>query len=153
MKIAVGWDHRGRGFREVVERIVRSAGHEFMNMGGESDDPSDDYPDFAVQVGEVVARGECERGVLICGSGIGMAMAANKVRGVRAAAVYDEESARLSRAHNDANVICIGETLARDGELMERIINLWLTTGHEGGRHARRVRKIMEYERRDPGGV
>ena len=149
MKVAAGWDHRGRKFRETVERVVRELGHEFADMGAQTD-ISSDYPDFAVQVGESVGRGEFDRGVLICGTGIGMSIAANKVAGVRAAAVHDEESARLSRAHNDSNVLCIGQAIAETPAL-EKIVKVWLNTKHDGGRHARRVNKIMEYERRKLG--
>ena len=121
-------------------------GHQLVDLGAQSDESSD-YPDFAVQVGEAVSRGECDRGILICGTGIGMAIAANKVRGIRAATVWDKESARLSRAHNDANVLCISEDLA-GGPLLEPVLDMWLTTAHEGGRHARRLNKIAAYEER-----
>ena len=151
MKVAIGWDHRGRSFRRVVEGAVQAAGHESVRMGPEQDSPEDDYPDYAIQVGEAVGRGKCERGVLVCGSGIGMAIAANKVLGVRAAVADDEESARLSRTHNDVNVLCIGEKLAADGPRAEKIIRLWLEIPRDGGRHARRVQKIVEYERRTCG--
>ena len=146
MRIAAGWDHRGRQFRERLERLVGRMGHEFVDMGAPSE-ASADYPDYAFAVAEAVSRGECDRGILICGTGIGVSMAANKVRGIRAAVVHDEETARLSRAHNDANVLCLGGATA-GGPLLEAIIRTWLTTAHDGGRHARRVQKIMDYERR-----
>lgn len=147
MKVAVGWDHRGWSFRKTIERVVKSCGHEFVSMGEETEDATDDYPDFAVRVGEAVAAGDCDRGVLLCGSGIGMAIAANKVVGVRAALVHDEDSARMSRSHNDANVVCLDECAAGDEQLLKAIIGVWLSTEAEGGRHARRVKKIMDYER------
>ncbi len=144
MKIAGGWDHRGRKFRDRLSRALVALGHELAPMGAETD-ASSDYPDFAFRVGEAVSRGECERGILICGTGNGMCIAANKVRGVRAAVAWDLESARLSRAHNDANVLCLGEQVASSGALTS-LLDVWLSTPAEGGRHARRVGKIMAHE-------
>jgi len=146
MKIAAGWDHRGRRYREKLERAIRLLGHEFLPMGATTDAPSD-YPDFAFRVAEAVSRGEADRGVLICGTGIGMSMAADKVPGIRAAVVSDERTAVVSRSHNDTNVLCLGEDTSR-GPLLEPIIKIWLETPFEGGRHARRVNKIVDYERR-----
>ena len=151
MKIAAGWDHRGREFREKLERAIRLLGHEFLPMGATTDAPSDDYPDFAFRVAEAVSRGAADRGVLICGTGIGMSIAANKVAGIRAGVVCDEKSAAVSRSHNDTNVLCLGEDTAR-GPLLEPILKIWLQTPFEGGRHERRVDKIMEYERRRSAG-
>lgn len=145
MKIATGWDHRGRKFWPHVAALLRTLGHEPVDMGAQTDESSD-YPDFAFRVAEAVQRGEVDRGLLICGTGIGMAIAANKVRGVRAAVVHDEITARASRAHNDSNVLCLGETTA-DGPALEPILKLWLTVPFEGGRHERRVNKIICYER------
>ena len=150
MKIAVGWDHRGRRFKTTVEPPLQSAGYDVVDMGARTEESSD-YPDFAFRVAESVSRGECARGLLICGTGIGMAIAANKVRGIRAAVVHDEETAAVSRSHNDSNVLCIGEKVA-EGPLLEPILKIWLTTPFEGGRHARRVNKIVEYEGRGPEG-
>jgi len=150
MKIACGWDHRGRRFADALKRRVTALGHEFVPMGATSDESSD-YPDYALRVAEAVGQGKCERGVLVCGTGNGMAIAANKVRGVRAAVVWNVESARLSRAHNDANVLSIGEEVMA-GPDFDAIVTTWLTTPHEGGRHERRVNKIRDYERRSlPG--
>jgi ribose 5-phosphate isomerase B len=104
-----------------------------------------DYPDFAFQVGEAIGRGDVERGILICGTGIGMSIAANKVPGVRAAVCHDSISAEMSRRHNDANVLCVSADLLGE-ELIERMIRIWLQTAFEGGRHARRVEKIARYE-------
>ncbi len=144
MKVAAGWDHRGRQFHRRLERVLEKLGHELLDMGCDSDDPSD-YPDSAFRVANAVARGECARGVLICGTGMGMSIAANKVDGVRAALVYDEETARVSRTHNNANVLCLGESTA-DSPLFEPIIGLWFNSTFEGGRHKRRVDKITRYE-------
>jgi len=146
MKVAAGWDHRGWVLREKLERAVRLLGHEFVAMGATSQESSD-YPDFAFRVAEAVSRGEADRGVLVCGTGIGMSIAANKVAGIRAGAVYDERTARVSRSHNDTNVLCLGEDTVQ-GPLLDAILRVWLTTPAEAGRHERRVSKIMEYERR-----
>ena len=149
MKIATGWDHRGRRFRPMLEKLLAKLGHELVDLGATSD-VSSDYPDFAFRVGEAVSRGEADRGLLVCGTGIGMCIAANKVKGVRAGLAYDEGTAKYSRAHNDANVLCVGEQTA-DGPMLEKILSIWLTTPFEGDRHSRRVDKIMEYERRHGG--
>ena len=144
MRIAGGWDHHGRMFKSRIESILSGLGHELVDMGTRSDESSD-YPDYAIQVGEAVSTGKCDRGILVCGTGIGMSIAANKVKGVRAAVVHDEETARLSRGHNDANVLCLAEdAVAAEG--LDEILRIWLTTPHEGGRHARRVGKIIDYE-------
>jgi len=145
MKIAAGWDHRGYAFRQQVKQVLNDLGHEIIDLGAKSDESSD-YPDFAAKVGEAVRRGEAERGVLVCGSGIGMSIAANKVEGIRAAAVCDEASAHVSRAHNDANVLCLGEDVA-GGPALATILKTWLSTDFEGGRHARRVNKIRAYDK------
>lgn len=146
MKIAGGWDHRGRRFRAEVERVLAHLGHQLIDMGARTDESSD-YPDFGFRVGEAVARGEVDRGLLICGTGIGMSIAANKVPGVRAGVVGDVATARVSRAHNDTNVLCIGEDAAAGPDL-EEILRTWLTTPFDGGRHERRVKKIMDYDAR-----
>jgi len=148
MKVAVGWDHRGRRFRSDIERILGGLGHQVIDMGARTDESSD-YPDFALRVAEATSSGQADRGVLICGTGIGMGIAANKVRGIRAAVVHDEATARASRAHNDANVLCLGEETAA-GPLLEKILTTWFTTPFDGGRHERRVKKIMDYENHRP---
>ena len=144
MKVACGWDHRGRRFRQVVEEMVKEMGHEFVDLGAQTDESSD-YPDFAFRVGEAVREGGVDRGVLVCGTGIGMSIAANKVAGVRAAVVHDEATARLSREHNDANVLCLSGDLVGQ-TMMRKIVETWLTTEFEAGRHQRRVRKIQAIE-------
>lgn len=144
MKLAVGADHRGT---EAVSRILqhlRDLGHE-VDVLTQLDASCIDYPDSAWQVGKAVADGRVDRGVLICGTGIGMSMAANKVPGVRAALVHDELTAEMSRAHNDANVLCVPADLVGQ-KLIERIVDIWLSAEFVGGRHARRVRKIAAIE-------
>jgi len=144
MKVALGGDHRAVAYKEIAKDTLRTLGCEPVDFGTNSE-ASVDYPDFAVPVARSVANGECERGVLICGTGIGMSMAANKVKGIRAAVVHDEETAALSRQHNDANVLCVGSMVVEEA-LLKRILRTWMTTGFEGGRHERRVRKVMEAE-------
>lgn len=142
IRIAIGADHAGYRAKEALKAALRRLGHAVVDVGTDSD-ASTDYPDYARKVAELVSRGEADRGVLICGTGIGMSIAANRVRGIRAAVVTGEETARLSRAHNDANVFCAGARVT-DPETLERALRLWLETPFEGGRHARRVAKIDE---------
>jgi len=149
MRIACGWDHRGRRFRDAVQKMLAQMGHEFVDMGAQTDESSD-YPDFAVRVAEAVRDGKVDRGVLCCGTGIGMSIAANKVEGIRAAVVHDEDTARLSRSHNNANVLCVGER-TMEGADFGKLLRIWLTTEFEGGRHARRVDKITAYDERRGG--
>ncbi len=145
MKIACGWDHRGRRFAGRLRDILEKEGHDFIDMGAATRERVD-YPDYAFQVAETVAAGEADGGILVCGTGIGMAIAANKVTGVRAAVVHDVETSRLSRAHNDSNVLCLSETTAAS-PLLETIVQTWLDTPSDGGRHAARIEKIMRYDR------
>jgi ribose 5-phosphate isomerase B len=145
MKIAMGSDHRGFQTKERLKNALVNQGHDVRDCGAESAD-SADYPDYALPVCLMVARGEVERGVLLCGTGIGMTMAANKVGGIRAALCHDELTAEMSRRHNDANVLCLPADLLGE-ELIRRMVDVWLGTPFEGGRHARRVAKVMEVER------
>ncbi len=146
MRIALGADHAGVALKADIKRLLLERGVDLIDLGTDSTDPVD-YPDVAVRVGTEVAAGTVDRGILLCGSGIGMAMAANKVPGIRAAPVVDEESARLSREHNDANVLAIGaRTTAFD--LARRIVVLFLETPFGGGRHQRRVDKINALDSR-----
>ena len=145
MKIAVGNDHRGVGVKQRMMSVMAELGHEVLDLGT-SGQASVDYPDFAFAVAEAVGRGETERGVLICATGHGMCIAANKVTGVRAANCRDLIDAELSRRHNDANVMCISADLIGE-ELIEKMLRTWLSTDFEGGRHARRVEKIVGYEK------
>lgn len=144
MKIAIGSDHRGVEVKRRLVALLQQMGHEVIDTGPEGHD-SVDYPDFAFQVAQAVRLGQVDRGILICGSGIGMCIAANKVPGVRAAPCHDSITAEMSRRHNDANVLCLSADLLGE-ELIERMIKIWLTTDFEGGRHARRVEKITRFE-------
>jgi len=146
MRIALGADHAGFPLKETIKKELERAGHEIEDWGTSSE-ASVDYPDYARQVAERVARQEVDRGILVCGTGIGMAITANKVPGVRAANVSDEFNARLSRQHNDANVLTLGAGLVGPA-LARQITQAWLETDFGGSRHARRVEKIMAIERR-----
>jgi RpiB/LacA/LacB family sugar-phosphate isomerase len=145
MRIALGSDHRGDAAIQALAAALRKAGHDAVIVF-QCNGQSCDYPDSAYRVAKAVADGEFDRGILMCGSGIGVSIAANKVNGVRAALVSDELHARLSRSHNDANVLCMGAdtTGAKD---MTSIALAWLNAEFEGGRHARRVAKIAAIER------
>ncbi len=145
MRVALGADHAGYELKEQVKRLLADLGIPYEDFGTISND-SVDYPDFAVQVGRGVGSGQFDRGILVCGSGIGMAMAANKVPGVRAASVGDLESARLSREHNDANVLAVGARITPPGLALE-IVRTFLDTPFAGGRHQRRVDKINGLDR------
>ncbi len=145
MNIAIGADHRGVQAAITIAEALEREGHTVEVAGGGSDEPCD-YPDRAYQVGTLIASGRADRGVLICGTGIGMSMAANKVAGVRAALVYDELTAQLARSHNDANVMCLSADLLGI-RLIEKIVERFITTEFEGGRHARRVEKLSIIER------
>lgn len=140
MRIAIGADHAGVALKEQVKQMLASRGIEFDDVGTLTTE-SVDYPDFAAAVGRKVASGEYDRGILTCGSGIGMAIAANKVPGIRAASIQDEQSARLSREHNDINVLALGERQT-DPATARRIVELFLDTPFAGGRHQGRVDKI-----------
>lgn len=145
MKIAIGSDHRGFEAKERIRALLQGLGVEIVDHGTH-EKRACDYPDAGLSVAQAVSRGEVDRGVLLCGSGIGMSITANKVRGVRAALCHDELTAQMARRHNDANVLCLPADLVGDA-LMQSIVRMWLTTEFEGGRHARRVEKILAYER------
>jgi len=144
MKIALGADHAGFELKEQLKQHLLSAGVQVDDRGTNSND-SVDYPDFARAVGEGVVAKEADFGILVCGSGIGMSIAANKVPGIRAANVTSAEAARLSREHNDANVLALGARLL-DPSIATRIVDVWLATAFAGGRHQRRVEKILQIE-------
>src|SRR5438034_736058 len=148
MKIAIGSDHRGFEVKRRICSLVERLGHEVLDVGAPSNE-SVDYPDFAIQVARAVSEGRVERGILICGTSIGMCIAANKVKGVRAAPCHDSITAEMSRRHNDANVLCLSADLLGE-ELIGRMVRLWLETEFEGGRHARRVEKITRFETEQP---
>ncbi len=147
MRIAIGSDHRGYQSKEKIKALLISKGHEVKDFGTESP-ASCDYPDAAYPTCRAVVNRECDLGILLCGSGIGMSMSANKVRGIRAALCHDELTAEMSRRHNDANILCLPADLIGD-ELIRRIVEVWLKSTFEGGRHERRVRKMAEYEARE----
>ena len=140
MRIAVASDHAGYLYKTLLATHLSQAGHEVVDFGAHSEEPAD-YPDFIRPAAEAVARGECERGIVLGGSGNGEAMAANRVKGVRCAVCWSQESARLARAHNDANMIALGRRLLSEREAIA-IVTTWLTVDFEGGRHARRIAKL-----------
>jgi ribose 5-phosphate isomerase B len=142
VKIAIGSDHAGFELKGKVRRHLEAAGHDVEDMGVDSDQAAD-YPVYAHRVGKAVAQGHADRGVVMCGSGMGVCIAANKVHGVRATLAWNEENAHLARAHNDSNVLCLGGR-TMDQELALRVLDVWLETPFEGGRHARRVRMLEE---------
>jgi ribose 5-phosphate isomerase B len=144
MRIAIGADHAGVHLKQEVRRLLDERGIAYSDFGTNAVD-SVDYPDFAAAVAAEVAHGRADFGVLVCGSGIGMAIAANKIAGVRAASVVDEESARLSRSHNNANVLALGERLTPP-DRARQIVNVFLDTPFAGGRHQRRLDKIAALE-------
>ena len=143
MHIAIGCDHRGLNLKQFIIELVTEAGHSYEDFGSYTTD-SVDYPDIAKKVAGVVAAGYFERGILICDTGIGMSIAANKVRGVRAALCHDAFSACRARQHNDANVLCLG--VRQEQDIVREIVEAFLTTEFEGGRHQRRLNKIKAME-------
>ena len=145
MRIALASDHAGYAEKERLKRLLEELSVEFDDLGTVSEE-SVDYPDYARKVAEQVAQGRVEQGVLVCGSGTGMAITANKVPGVRAAVAWSEETARLARQHNDANVLALGARTTPHGEI-PKIVRAWFATEFEGGRHAARVEKICEVEK------
>ena len=145
MKIAVGNDHRGVAVKQRLLGLLGDLGHEVADFGA-AGSGSADYPDSAILVGEAVGTGRADRGLLVCATGHGMCIAANKVEGVRAANCRDMVDAEFSRRHNDANVICLSADLIGE-ELVDKIVRTWLTTEFEAGRHARRLEKIAAYEK------
>ena len=149
MKIVVGSDHRGYKAKEVIKTIVTQLGHECLDVGTDSSDPVD-YPDYAYLAATAVAKNEADRAILICGTGIGTSITANKVKGIKAALCHDELSAQISRDHNDANVLCVSGDLIGD-VLMRKMVEVWLSTEFSGGRHQRRINKITAIEEgKDP---
>ena len=143
MKIAVAADHAGFEYKDQIARILRDKGCEVLDFGTHDATPVD-YPQYGYAVGEAVASGQAERGVLVCGSSLGIAIAANKVPGIRCAAVFEPYSAELSRRHNDANVLALSERLT-GWEMVERLVRIFLDTPFDGGRHAHRIAKLDEF--------
>jgi ribose 5-phosphate isomerase B len=145
MNIAIGADHAGFVLKQEVAENLRQGGHTVIDQGTDST-ASADYPDYAAAVGRAVAGGMAERGILVCGTGVGMAIAANKIHGVRAALALNPEEVRLTRQHNDANVLALSAKYTTAGSA-NQFVKLFLETAFEGGRHERRVSKIMQLER------
>ena len=144
MRIALGCDHRGLKLKQAIMKFLAESGHDYEDFGCYSSDPVD-YPDIAKQVGEAVVSGGFDQGILICGSGIGMSIAANKIRGVRAALCCNAFSAERARRHNDANILCLGEDTIEQASALD-IVEIYLSTTFEGGRHLRRLEKIRNLE-------
>lgn len=145
MKVAIASDHGGVNIREEIKQLMDEIGIQYDDFGCECE-TSVDYPDFALPVAQKVANGEYDRGILICGTGIGMSIAANKVNGIRCALVHDVFSAKATRQHNDSNMLAMGERVIGPG-LAREIAMVWLETEFEGGRHANRIGKISDYEK------
>ena len=147
MRVAIGSDHAGFGLKQSIKALLDRLGVPCEDVGTFSASPAD-YPDLAEEVARAVVAGRADRGILVCGTGIGMGIAANKVPGIRAAVVWDETSAALGRAHNDANIMAIGGRTTAAGDV-EGIVRAFLSTEYEGGRHDARLAKIAHFERRD----
>ncbi|WP_280770508.1 ribose 5-phosphate isomerase B [Salipaludibacillus daqingensis] len=144
MKIAIGSDHAGYALKGEIVKVIEELGHEVKDVGCDCAD-SVDYADYGIPAAEMVANGEADRGIVICGTGIGMSISANKVKGIRCALVHDLFTAKATREHNDSNVLAMGERIIGPG-IAQEIAKVWLTTEFEGGRHARRIEKISDYE-------
>ena len=142
IKIAIGSDHGGFEYKASIIKALQVKGYDVVDMGTYSPE-SCDYPIIAKKVARAVVKGDFEKGILVCGTGIGMSMAANKVKGIRAAVCGDTFSARATRAHNNANILCLGQRVVGEGLALD-IVDIWLTTKFEGGRHERRVNMIEE---------
>lgn len=140
MKVAIASDHAGFRYKTIIRSHLSEGGHEIIDFGTSSPAPVD-YPDFVRLAADAVARHQCDRGIVLGGSGNGEAMAANRYRGVRCAVCWNEESARLARAHNDANMLSLGERMLSESAAI-RIVDVWMTTAFEGGRHIQRIQKL-----------
>lgn len=144
MKIAVACDHGGLRLKNVLIEDMKKKGYEVIDFGTYTDD-SCDYPDYASKAAKAVANKECDRGVVVCGTGIGVSITANKVDGIRCALVHDVFSAKATRTHNDTNMLAMGQRVIGEGLALE-VLNAWLTTDYEGGRHDLRIQKMMALE-------
>lgn len=144
MKIAIACDHGGLRLKNVLKADLEEHGYEVKDFGTYSDD-SCDYPDYAGPAAKAVASGECDKGVVVCGTGIGVSITANKVDGIRCALCHDVFSAKATRAHNDTNMLAMGQRVIGEGLALE-ILHAWLETEYEGGRHDQRIKKMMAYE-------
>jgi RpiB/LacA/LacB family sugar-phosphate isomerase len=145
MKIFIGSDHRGFQLKKKMDAALKSLGHQVVDMGTHDESTACDYPQVALQVAQEVVRHSASRGILLCMTGIGHSIAANKVPGVYAALVYNKEAALLSRQHNDSNVLVLGSKFVDEANMME-IVKIWLSTDFEGGRHLRRKEQIQKIE-------
>ena len=145
MKVAISSDHGGNNLRKEITNLLTELDIEYIDYGPDSD-ASVDYPDYAVPVANAVVEGKVDRGILICGTGIGMSISANKINGIRCALVHDVFSAKATRGHNDSNILAMGERVVGPG-LAREIVSTWLETEFEGGRHGRRIDKMMELEK------
>ena len=148
MRIALAGDHAGFDLKNELGGFLRKNGHEVTDLGAHTYDAEDDYPDFAARVARAVSEGTVERGILICGTGIGMSIVANKFEGVRAALCHNLETAQMSRLHNDSNVLALGSRVL-EPEVALNIVREWLQTDFDGGRHQRRLDKIKGLENKD----
>jgi ribose 5-phosphate isomerase B len=144
LRVAIASDHGGVHIRQEIAKLLDELKIEYVDFGCDCE-TSVDYPDYALPVAEKVASGEFDRGILICGTGIGMSISANKVKGIRCALCHDTFSAKYTRAHNDSNILAMGERVIGPG-LAREVAEIWLTTEFEGGRHAKRIGKIADYE-------
>ena len=150
MRIAVGSDHRGVAMRAKIVELLQRLGQDVVDVGADENQGPVDYPDVAADVAGKVSAGDVERGILICGTGLGMCIVANKFPGVRAAPCHDDLTAEMSRRHNDLNVLCLSGDILGE-RLVDRLVAIWLNTEFEGGRHARRVKKIADLEKHHNG--
>jgi ribose 5-phosphate isomerase B len=144
LRLAIGSDHAGFELKEYIKRVLAAKGYTFIDAGTDTNN-SVDYSDFGFKVANLVSGGEVDRGILICGTGVGMSIVANKVKGIRASLAFDLYTAMQSRKHIDANILVLGARVTGQG-LAEEIVDVWLNTPFEGGRHEKRVEKIMQYE-------
>jgi ribose 5-phosphate isomerase B len=152
MRIAIASDHRGFDAKQHIKAVVTQLGHECIDFGTNSNAPVD-YPDMAYTAAKAVAEKKADRAILICGTGIGMCITANKIKGIRAALCHDELSAQISRHHNNANVLCLSGDLI-GAVLLRKIVEVWLNTDFSGGRHQRRIKKITAIEEgKDPASI
>lgn len=147
MKVALGADHAGYEEKEKIKKTLDELGIEYEDLGTNST-ASVDYPEFGAKVGRAVAEGSADEGIVVCGSGIGIAIAANKIKGIRAAQAWNEETARLAKQHNNANILSIGARVTPEAEI-PKIVKAWLDAKFEGGRHERRVEEITELEKEE----
>jgi len=143
VKVALGADHAGFGYKDRIAQVLRDRGYEIIDFGTHDDTPVD-YPQYGYAVGEAVASGQADRGIVVCGSSLGIAMAANKVPGIRCAPVFEPYMTELARHHNDANVLALSERLT-GWEMIERLVNVFFETPFDGGRHAHRTEQLFEF--------